>query len=196
MNRIKSMLLSTILIIISGCAENSELIKAKSASMRSDIFVEQMKGGVAPSGFTDLRITATFKTHKPGMHSSSDLHGTPNYRLLVNIDGQVLLLRGSLQMENSEPVKLIDPEAGDGVRYRFSKNLRLRPGTHSIVIALPDDGIAVEREVLLTEGKMNSLVLEPIYGSKPGMRRPGSYGTSCFTEGISSIRLMLNDQQM
>lgn len=196
MRRMKLLLLALSLTVVSGCAETSALIKANSTSMRTDIYEELTNGGIAPQGFTDLRISATLKTHKPGIYSASDIHGTPAYKLLLNIDGQALLLRGSLQNENSEPMKLVDPEAGDGIRYRFSKNLRLKQGTHRIVVALPDDGIAVEKEVTLTEGNLNSLVLEPVYSTKPGNRRPGIYNITSFTEGIRSIRLTLNGRKI
>lgn len=180
------------LMVLGGCAESSALIKASSTSSRTDIYEELRNGGIVPQGFADMRITATLKTHKPGIYSSSDIHGTSDYRLLLNIDGQTVLLRGSLQSENSEPMKFADPEAGDGIRYRFSKNLRLKAGTHKIVVALPDDGVAVEREKTLTEGKVNSLVLEPVYSTKTGKRRLETYSTTSFTEGIRSIRLTLN----
>lgn len=182
--------------VVSGCAESSALIKANSTSMRTDIFEELTNGEIAPRGFSDLRITATLKTHKPGIYSATDVHGMPDYNLLLNIDGQAVLLRGGLQKENSEPMKLVDPEAGDGIRYRFSKKLRLKAGVHKIVVALPDDGIAVEREITLAEGNVNNLVLEPIYRTTPGKRRPGMYSTTSFTEGIRSLRLMLNGKEI
>lgn len=195
MHRLKMFLLALSLTVLGGCAESSALIKANSTSMRTDIYEELTNGGIAPKGFTDLRITATLKTHKPGIYSSSDIHGTPDYKLLLNVDGQAALLRGNLQKENSEPMKLVDPEAGDGIRYRFSKNLRLKPGTHRIVVALPDDGIAVEREITLTEGKVNHLVVEPVYSSAPGKRRPG-VSTTSFKQGIRTIKLTFNGQDL
>lgn len=182
--------------VLSGCAESSALIKANSTSMRMDVFEELANGGTIPQGFAELRITASLKTHKPGIYSSSDIHGAPDYRLLVNIDGQALFLRGNLQPENSEPTKLVDPEAGDGIRYRFSKYLRMKPGTHRIVVALPDDRVAVERELTLSKGNVNSLVIEPIYSTKAGKRRPSIYTPTNFTEGIRSFRLKLNGKEL
>ncbi len=191
-----SLLLMLSLMILSGCAESSALIKASSTSLRTDVFDELTNGATAPQGYVDLRITATFKTHKPGIYSSKDIHGTPNYKLLLNIDGQAVMLQGRLQKENSEPMKLVDPEAGDGIRYRFSKNLRLKSGLHKVVVALLDDEVAVAREITLREGDRNSLVVEPIYSTKPGKRRPGMYSTTSFTEGIRSLRLMLNGKEI
>lgn len=197
MNRMKLMLLTIALMVLSGCADSSALIKANSTSMRTDIFEELTSREIASRGFTDLRITATLKTHKPGIYSATDIHGTPDYKLLLNIDGQAVLLRGRLQKENSESRGLVDPEAGDGIRYQFSKSLRLRAGAHLIVVALPDDGIAVEKEISLIEGNANRLVLEPIYNSTPGMKRLGAYGgATSFKEGIRRIRLTLNGQNI
>lgn len=192
----KLCLLILAISLISGCAESSALIKANSTSLRTDVFEELTNGATAPQGYVDLRVTATFKTHKPGIFSEKDIHGTPDYKLLLNIDGQAMLLQGSLQKENSEPMKLIDPEAGDGIRYRFSKNLRLKAGIHKVVIALPDDEIAVAREITLNEGDRNSLVVEPIYSTKPGKRQPGTYTTTNFREGIRSLRIMLNGKEV
>ena len=191
MDRIKLLLLAMVLTVVSGCAESSALIQASSSSKRTDIFEELTNGGTAPRGYSDLRITATLKTHKPGIYSASDIHGTPDYKLLLNIDGQSVMLRGRLQKENREPMKLVDPEAGDGIRYLYSKILRLTSDTHRIVVALPDDGIAVEGEIILAEGTVNSLVLEPIYSTAPGKGQPGVYSTTSFTSGIRSIRLTL-----
>jgi len=191
-----SLLLMLSLMVLSGCAESSALIKANSTSLRTDVYEELTNGASAPQGYVDLRVTATLKTHKPGIYSAKDIHGTSDYKLLLNIDGQAVLLRGNLQSENSEPSGLVDPEAGDGIRYRFSKNFRLKAGTHRVVVALPDDEIAVAREITLVEGNMNNLVLEPIYSTKPGKKRLGMYGTTSFTEGIRAIRLMLNGREI
>lgn len=195
MNRVKLMLLAMTLTVVSGCAESVALIKANSTSMRMDIFEEITDGGIAPRGFSDLRLTATVKTHKPGIYSEADIHGTRDYKLLMNIDGQALLLRGSVQKENSEPMHLVDPEAGDGIRYRFNKKLRLKAGTHRVVVAFPDDEVAVEREMTLVEGDTNNLFFEPIYRSKPGNRRLGlNHTPTGFMEGIRTFRLTLNGQ--
>lgn len=191
-----SLLLMLLLMMLSGCAESSALIKANSTSLRTDVYEELTNGATAPQGYVDLRVSATLKTHRPGIFSAKDIHGTPDYKLLLNIDGQAVLLQGTLQKENSEPMKLVDPEAGDGIRYRFSKNLRLKAGLHKLVVALPDDEIAVAREITLKEGDHNNLVVEPIYSTKPGKRLPGTYTTTNFREGVRSLRVMLNGKEV
>jgi len=191
-----SLLLLLSLMVLSGCAESSALIKANSTSLRTDVYEELTNGATAPQGYVDLRVTATLKTHRPGIYSAKDIHGTPDYKLLLNIDGQAVLLQGKLQQENSEPMKMVDSEVGDGIRYRFSRNIRLKAGPHRVVVALPDDEIAVAREITLSEGDRNSLVVEPIYNTKPSKRRPGMFSTTSFTEGIRSLRVLLNGKEI
>lgn len=181
---------------LGGCVQTSTLVKAKSNSLRTDIFEEVATGGVAQQGYTVLHFTAILKTHLAGSYSPADVHGTPDYKLLVNIDGQADFLRAVLQKEHAASLNLIDPEAGGGVRYRFIKDLRLKPGVHRIAVALPDEGIVVEREINLSEGKVNNLVVEPVYSAKSEKRRPGIYSTETFSEGIRTLRLMLNGREL
>lgn len=180
--------------VLGGCANSPALIKASSINTRTDVFEELADGGQTPPGYADVRLTATLKTHHPGIYSVSDPHGTPDYKLLLNIDGQVELVGGSPQSESTGPTNQLDPEAGAGVRYRFSKNLRVKVGKHKVVLALPGDDLAIERQITLTEGSRNSLILEPVYRQPPGKRRPGFYGVTSFSEGIKGIRLLLNDK--
>jgi len=183
--------LAVAMIMIGGCAESSTLIRASSTSVRSDIFQELSNGGQAPAGYSDLRVTSSLKTHRPGVYSAKDIHGTPDYKLLLNIDGQAVQLQGNLREEISEARGLYDSEAGEGIRYRFSFNMRLKAGTHKIVIAVPADDLAVEREITLTEGS-NSLVLEPVYKATSGKRRTGIYPVTSYKKGIRSFKIILN----
>lgn len=176
---------------ISACAGNSAFIKASSTSIRSDVFQELSNGDPIPPGYADLRIDSSLKTHRP-YPSENKSHGTPEYRLLINIDSQAVQVQGSLHEENIEPRQLRDPEAGEGIRYRFSKKLRLKAGTHKIIAAIPEDGIAVGGEITLAEGSSNSLVLEPIYATTAGKRRLGFYGVTSFIEGIKGFKVVLN----
>src|SRR3990170_460088 len=118
--------------IISSCADNSALIRANSTSMRSDVFEELPDGGPVPPGYVALRIVSSLKTHEPDIYSVTDIHGTFAYQLLLNIDGQAVQLQGNLREERIEPHGIGDAEAGEGIRYRFSKKLRLRAGTHKV----------------------------------------------------------------
>lgn len=182
------------LTITTGCVSNYELIKAASSSTRQDVFQENTPGESQISGYADLRIHSTLKTHHPGIYSGKDIHGTAEYKIILNIDGQAAELHCDLRKEKSESGSQNDPEAGDGMRYRFSKNIRIKAGTHRIVIAIPADGLAIEREITLKDGSSNSLTLEPVYGTIPGKQRPGFYGVTRFTEGIKKLKIVLNGQ--
>ncbi|KAF0220105.1 MAG: hypothetical protein FD174_1550 [Geobacteraceae bacterium] len=192
MKKINLLFLVMAVTLISGCADSSALIRKSSTSVRSDVFQELTDGGPVPQGHADLRISFSLKTHKPGIYSAKDIHGTPDYKLLLNVDGQAVQLQDSLSEENTEPRGLQNPEAGEGIRYRFGGNLRLKTGTHKVVIAIPADDLAVEREISLPEGSSNSLVLEPVYKAIPGKQRPGFYGLTSFKEGIKGFRVVLN----
>lgn len=176
------MFVATILMIISGCAESSALIRASSTSLRTDVFEELKNGTTVPAGFTKMRFSAMLKTHKPGIYSAKDIHGSPDYKMLLNIDGQTVQLQGTLHEES------------DGVRYIFSKDLLLKAGKHTVVVALPEDEVAVKRAITLVEGEPSSLVAEPVYGKVPGKRRPGAYSGTSFQEGIRAIRLKFQDR--
>jgi hypothetical protein len=196
MKKMNLMLLIMALMVINGCAESSALIKASSTSMHTDVFQELSNGGLVPPGLADLRIASSLKTHKPGIYSGKDVHGTPEYRLLINIDGQAVQLQGSLHEENIEPRWLRDPEAGKGIRYGFGRDLRLKAGTHRVVIAIPSDDVAVERKITLADGSDNSLKVEPIYRGTANSRRPGFYGQTSFSEGITGLRVTFNGEPL
>ena len=183
--------------LVNGCATSSELIKKSSVSTRNDVFQEMSDGGTIPQGYADLRIISSLKTHKPGIYPfETKSHGTTDYALLLNIDGQAVQINGSIVEENIEPRSFRDPEAGEGIRYKFRKNMRLKAGPHKVIVAIPEEEIAVEREISLTEGSSNGLVLEPIYGSVRGNQRPGFYGVTSYNEGIKGFRVLLNGSNL
>ncbi|TSK09182.1 MAG: hypothetical protein FPO08_07780 [Geobacter sp.] len=184
------------IIMLNGCANSSKLVRASSSSTRSDIFKQVPNGDVVPSGYADLLISSSLKTHKPGMFSSNDLHGTSDYKLMVNIDGQSIQLQTTPHMEDFGSNSLRDTEVGEGARYRFITKLRLRSGAHKVVLALPAEDLALERQITLTEGSSNSLILQPVYRQSPGKIRPGYYGVTSYKEGIKGIRLLLNDKPL
>lgn len=195
MNIMKLLLLTMTLTVVGGCAESSALIRANSTSMRSDVFEEIANGTIVPKGFADLHFTATLKTHNHGIYSVKDIHGTSDYKLLLNVDGQAVQLQGSLQLENGESNGFRDAEAGEGTRYRFNKKLRLKSGTHRVVLAIPADDLAIERVITLAEGSSNTLVLEPVYRQTPVKPRIG-IGKTSYKEGIKGISLILNGKPL
>lgn len=190
---IVSLLIPLFLFICS--AESSALVKKSEAGPRADVF-EGAANGAVPQGFADLRIVASLKTHKPGLYSATDPHGTPGYRLQLIIDGQTMVVDGEFQSENLAVKGVEDPEAGVGIRYRFRKVLRLKGGTHRIEVSLPAENVALAREVTLHEGQVNRLVLEPVYGRVSEKKRPSANKATSFKEGISRIIMNLNGKRI
>lgn len=183
------------LAVMVGCAGNRDLIKTISTSSSQGIFQEVTENTPPAPGYVDLRIYSSLKTHEPGIYSKSDPHGTTNYTMLVNIDGQAIHLQGLQREEKSGAISMRDPNEGIGIRYQFEKKLRIKAGAHKVVVAIPSDDLAIEREILLSDSA-NSLVVEPVYRVLPGKKRLGLYGATSFKQGIKRLRLTLNGKDI
>lgn len=191
----KSIIVFTMLMamgVMAGCAGNREMIKTMSTSTSQDIFKVVADKSSPEPGYVDLRIYSSLKTYGPGTYSEKDVHGTPDYTMLVNIDGQAIDLKGRLREERSEARFMRDAEEGSGIRYQFETKLRIKAGSHKIVVSIPADGLVTVKEVVFTEGEINSLTIEPRYGTIPGKQRLGLYGMTSFKRGVRSVRLLLN----
>jgi len=182
-----------VLGLLEGCAGNKELIKAMSVSSNQRVF-EVVEENASPiPGYADLHIHSSLQTHKPGIYSNTDIHGTQDYILVVNIDGQSLIIQGCLNAVKSADRPMCDPEQGEGISYQFTKKLRIKSGSHKVVVALPADDLVAEKEVNISDGGNNVLTVEPMYGTIPVKQRPGKFGRlTSFKEGIKSIRILLN----
>jgi hypothetical protein len=191
----KGILMLVVSMVVAGCAANGALIKTSSVSTRNDIFLEAGITGTAPMGYATLKVNASMKTYRPSTFlSGNDAHGRDELSLLVNLDGQALVLKSAAIEETMVPRFANDPESGSGTRYTFKKELYLKPGRHRIVVALPEDEVAVEREIMVAEGGANSLNITPMYGSV--RRRVGFYGVTSHKDGIKGLKVFLNGKQM
>lgn len=175
--------------LMAGCTTG--LSKQALLSSRSDVFTLLESEKPATAAKATLAINATLKTHRAyacplDQHKE---HGTPDYKLVINIDGQVLTLAGDLKQENLTEVPLGHPEQGEGVRYTFQQLVALTPGVHRVIVALPADGVAIERHVEIREGA-NRLAGTPVYNQTPGAIKTLAKGD--FHAGISTLRLSLN----
>jgi hypothetical protein len=183
--------------MLSACAQNVELIKSLSTTTSADVFRELPVKASIPQGYADLYVLASLKTHKPGIYPfEKKPHGTADYMLLLNIDGQATHIKGTLKDEDSEARFLRDPEAGEGIRYNFRKDVRLKAGSHKIAVAIPDDAVIIVTDVNLSEGSTNFLVLEPVYGTTAGKQRPGFYGVTSFSQGMKGFKAYLNGRPL
>ena len=179
-------------LLLSGCSRN--IITVMSKETRKNVYQEIPEASKIPVGYAELIVSASLKTVKPGSYPSENgVRGTPAYVLLVNIDGQVTSVSGNMMEENSDPRWPGDPDAGDGIRYLYQKNLLLNAGHHKVFVALPEEGIAVQRDLDLTEASIKVIKLNPIYGSKKPEGKPGLglFSSSSFKQGIDGFYVTL-----
>jgi len=180
-------------VVTSGCAAKQEVIKDSNVAVSRAV-----NTGAVPQGDADLRISSSLKTHHPGAVSAkSDIHGTPEYKLIVKIDDRPVSLEVVQRPENNEGRGLRDAEVGQGVRYEFKAKARIKAGTHTVVVAIPADDIAVEREITVAEGSSNCLVIEPVYRWAPAKQRsPAHYGPASYQQGIKSLCMIFNNKAL
>lgn len=186
-------LLALAAVLMGGCAAKPKLV-SPGTSGRTDVVRVVQKGSAPEKGIADLRVLLSVKTHKPGIYSADDPHGTADHKLHLNFDGHAIDVAGTMAAENVEPAGPRDAEGGDGVRYTFDAHLRLTAGSHIVVISLPADEVVVARELTLPEGH-NTLVLEPVYRASAGQGLATYPGASSFKEGISSLRVIVNGRE-
>jgi hypothetical protein len=172
--------------VISGCANNRELIAKSSQATRSDVFAEIANSDASPEkAITDIKFSV--KSNSSYFAGTYNRHKNPPYRVNVNIDGQILVLESEPVLEEKSPIDASIPESGTGWKYQFSKRIALAPGKHKLIIALPIDDVIVEREVELRAG-INSITLMPIY--KKRTLRP--YKGQNFTAGVKTVEMTVN----
>ena len=83
-------------IVLAGCAGNGDLLKRANSPERSNVFTVVTTATPPERGFADLTIRASVKTHRAALFPlGRDPHDTPDYQLLVNIDGEPYRISGS-----------------------------------------------------------------------------------------------------
>ena len=181
--------------LMSGCATG--LTNQATTNSRSDVF-RVANGGTVQEGDSELNISGSLKTHRNFEYPLNfpHSHGTADYRLILNIDGQSHVVSAQLKEETLVNYAPGDPEEGFGIRYLFRERFHLPAGRHRIILSLPDDGIAVSREIDLDAGSVNSLVIGPDYNVNGSARKTMVKRNSDFRAGIKGLRLTLNGAQL
>ena len=174
-------------VLLSGCASTETIRRLESRAGQGIFPVAEQESQPAPAGFGDLQVSLTVKTREPdSVLIDTTGYGTDRYQLLVGAGDQVRRLTGSMSGEAGEYLGSSDPEAGNGVRYRFATTLRLPVGTHRLTVALPGDGVVLEHPVEIRQGS-NQLALQPVYRMKKKYRRIGFSGPRTYYEGVKKL---------
>ena len=167
-NMMHVVLLVSLAVIFSNCGATQEEIRPQSVTEREGIFQEIAAAEGPPTGFADVVIKASLKTHLPGegplLESADSPHGGPFYTFVLNVDGQAVTWKVPGQRENI-PLRRDrhSPEEGDGMKYGLEKRIRLRAGTHRIFFGVSEEDHSKTVTVNLQEGKSYTLEFYPIY---------------------------------
>lgn len=173
-------------LVISGCANNREIIARASHSTQSDVFVEIANSDALPEkAIADIKFSV--KSNSSFFLGAYNKHSNPPYRVNVRIDGQSMVLESEPVLEAKSPIDASIPESGTGWKYQFSKRIALAPGKHNLTVALPIDDVIVEREVELRSG-INSITVVPVYNKRS--LRP--YKGQNFTAGVKTLEITTN----
>jgi hypothetical protein len=184
-------------IILAGCAGNGELLKRAESPERSNVYAVITTTAPPERGYADVTIRASIKTHSTALFPlGKDPHGTSDYQLLVNIDGEPLRISGAPTIEEGFSDAERHPEAGSGTRYLFRAHVRLPAGSHRVIVALPGDRVAVQHDIRLDEMTDTLLEVVPSYYSDRRQLGPGSAGATSFREGISGLGLAVNGKAL
>jgi hypothetical protein len=172
--------------VINGCANNRELIVNASHATRSDVFSEiPISNTISEKAIADIKFSV--KRNSSYFAGAYNKYSNPPYRLNVNIDGQPMALESEPVLEDKSPIDSSIPESGTGWKYQFSKRIALAPGKHSLTIALPEDDVIVEREIVLRAG-VNLITISPVYNKR--MLRP--YKGQSFTAGVQTVEVTVD----
>lgn len=179
--------------LFSGCA-STQTIRQLETQSKQGVFKIVSQGQDAPaSGFGDLQVLLDVKTRTSGTALIDTTgYGTEQYQLLVGVNGQTHRVAGVMSPEISEYRGSTDPEAGNGVRYRFATTLRLPVGTHRIIFALPGDHVVLEQEVRIEQG-IKRVELKPVYRAKNPHRLFGFRGERTFYQGVKALEIRTNN---
>jgi len=173
MNRFAIYISVLLLAVLSGCGATARTIASRSAGERSDVFTEVAGNEAAPSGYADVLIAASIKTHLEGYYpgeSTASAHGKKAYPFLFNIDGQAALWKAEGKKhelpEYVDGKTSRDPEAGEGIKYVLARKIRLRAGSHRLFFGLPEDDYCREVVIDVKEGEAQVLEFKPEYKYK------------------------------
>lgn len=196
MRKMLSLIAMISVSIVCGCAGKGDLLKNTTDGKQQGVYQVISGSTSSMAGYADLRISSSIKTHRAGVYLIEKAkHGTAGYNMVVSIDGQSLSSEGEIQEETTSYLGERNPEAGEGVRYQFVKTLRLKPGTHTIVVSFPDDNVTMNKEIFLEEGS-NNIIVEPIYKRRKPYKKIGYVGDTTFYEGLKGLRLILNNKPL
>jgi hypothetical protein len=183
--RILSLLV--ICCISAGCAGSNNA----STGLRSDVF-QTAADGAAGADDVPVTITASIKTHteSPILFELAR-HGSDDYRLIVDLDGQSIIMPVRVTTETTTTDPLIDPESGEGLRYSYKATITLRPGTYTVSADLPTENVKASRLVRISSDS-RSITIKPLYRGSAGRKPASLRWVPSFRDGVSDLKIVAN----
>lgn len=181
---------------VSGCASDREAMKKPVYDNSQEIAKSTTEATHVNPKNADVHISASLKTHKPGIHVlGNQKHGTDEFELKVYIDGKPLKVKSSVKEEDTSYLHEKHPEAGKGIRYNFRGSIRIEPGRHILEVSIPEDEVFERKDIYVKEGS-NKIVIEPVYSRRKPYRKIGFVGDTSFYEGIKGFKVLLNGNSL
>jgi predicted small secreted protein len=174
--------------ILAACAGSNTAGMGK----RSDVFQVVTAGTTAGMDEAFITISASIKTHKeyPLLFEPAK-HGSDDYRLVVDINGQSLELPVQTTEEATDSDPQTDPESGTGLRYSYTATVRLRPGRYTVTARLPTGNVTAIQDVQITAGSKN-ITVKPIYRGSAGSKPASLRWVPAFRDGVSGLDIVAN----
>jgi len=186
MKKINHFLVLILGLVLAGCAASNQNLLGQ----RNDVFQVASDRAAVGADEAIVAVSASIKTHKysPLLFEPSK-HGKEEYRLFIDINGQSINLPMERQEEMTTTDPHIDPESGEGVRYRYKTTIRLKPGTYTVTAYLPTENVSVRREVVIPrEGK--TLIVNPIYRGLARRKAPSLRRLPDFKDGVKALEII------
>jgi hypothetical protein len=156
------------------------------------VFQIAAEGTAAGVDDVPVTITASIKTHSvsPLLFETAK-HGSDDYRLIVDLDGQCIIMPVKITAETTATDPLLDPESGVGVRYSYKATIKLRPGRYTVSAYLPTENVKTSREVQVS-GESGSIAVKPLYRSSAGRKPASLRWVPSFRDGVSDLNIVAN----
>jgi hypothetical protein len=183
-----------IVILLVFCSTLVGCVGSNAARMgqRKDIFHVVREG--APIGADEVLVTisASIKTHRESSITFEPAkHGSDDYLLVVDIDGQSLNLPAQITEETTVADPQTDPESGTGVRYSYMATVGLRPGRYNVTAYLPTENVLTSQEVQISGGSGN-ITVKPLYRGLAGRKPASLRWVPTFRDGVNGLIIVAN----
>jgi hypothetical protein len=149
----------------------------------------------APVGADDVIVTisASIKTHnkESAVLFEPSKHGSDDYLLIVDINGQSLSLPLQTSEETTNTDPQTDPESGSGLRYSYKATVRVLPGRYTVTAYLPTENVTASQEVQISGGSRD-IIVKPLYRGLAGRKPASLRWVPSFKDGVKALNIVVN----